>query len=456
MAMREGKLFGTDGVRGRANHAPMTVETALSLGRAVGMLLCQEGEHPRVVIGKDTRRSCYMFENALIAGLCSMGVHTLMVGPLPTPGVAFITRAYRADAGVVISASHNPYHDNGIKFFKADGFKLLDEEERWVEEAIRTRAFDDALPRDSEIGRNKKVEGADVRYVEFVKNTFARKRSLQGMQVVLDCANGAGYHVGPLIFEELDAELTTLGVNPNGLNINENVGALHPQLLQRTVVEQGAHVGIALDGDADRVVMVDEKGQIVDGDRILGICAMSLKERNALPNNRIVGTVMSNEGFVQTMRSQGIEVLRAKVGDRNVLREMRKCNAVLGGEQSGHIIFLDHNTTGDGLVSALQVLRIMQDTGKPLSELAAFFDPYPQVLLNVKVREKPPIDSLHDIRSTVDQVERLMQGNGRVLVRYSGTENICRVMVEGPDGDQVGRFAQEIADTVQTSIGWEK
>lgn len=447
------QIFGTDGVRGRANRSPMTVETALALGRAAGMVFrSHEGRH-RVVIGKDTRRSCYMFENALIAGLCSMGVDTLVVGPMPTPAVAFITRAYRADAGIVISASHNPYYDNGIKFFSADGFKLPDAWERQMEALVAQNNFEANLPADSEIGRNTKIIDADGRYIEFVKATFPKKRSLAGLKIVLDCANGAAYRVAPLVFRELDAEVVVYGVSPDGLNINDHCGSLYPENVQKGVIEHAADVGIALDGDADRVVMVDENAQIVDGDTLLAICARDMKQRGVLSGNRVVGTVMSNLGFIHAMSQMGLEVIRAPVGDRYVIQEMLKHGCNLGGEQSGHLIFLDHNTTGDGLVCALQVLRIMIETDSRLSDLATIVQKYPQTCLSVPVKTKPALETLSPVQQEIKRVQDLLLDQGRVLVRYSGTENICRVMVEGPKQKQVLQLAESIAATIQGEIG---
>ncbi len=447
------EIFGTDGVRGRANQSPMVPEVALALGRAAGKLLRAQKERSRVVIGKDTRLSCYMFENALISGFCSMGVDTLMVGPLPTPGVAFITRAYRADLGVVISASHNPYYDNGIKFFDSDGFKLADAWEEEMERLVHRNVFTDALPRDDAIGRNTKVVDADGRYIEFVKATFPRKISLKSLSIVLDCANGAGYRTAPLVLRELDAKVFPYGVSPNGLNINAGCGSIHPEEVQKAVIEHRADVGIALDGDADRVVMVAENAQVIDGDTILAICARDMQRRGCLKNNRVVGTVMSNLGFLQAMESLGIEVFLSPVGDRYVIQEMLRQEANLGGEQSGHVIFLDHNTTGDGLVCALQVLRIMIETDSTLSELAAFVQRFPQVCLSVRVKSKPPLDSLEGVQGQIRQAEQALGSAGRVLVRYSGTEEICRIMVEGANGKQVGQLAQAIAASVRQAIG---
>ncbi|MDF2550397.1 MAG: phosphoglucosamine mutase [Chlamydiales bacterium] len=433
----------------------MTVETALALGRAAGKVFRSHAGKHRVVIGKDTRLSCYMFENALIAGLCSMGIDTLMVGPLPTPGVAFITRAYRADAGIVISASHNPYHDNGIKFFSSDGFKLPDQVEMEIERLVAEGplALSPFLPSDGDIGKNMQVKDADGRYVEFVKATFPRKLSLKNLKIVLDCANGAGYRVAPLVFQELDAELCVYSNTPNGLNINENCGSLHPETVKKAVIDLKADVGIALDGDADRILMVDENAQIVDGDTILAICARDFKARGLLLNDRIVGTVMSNFGFVKAMENLGIEVIKSAVGDRYVIQDMLKYEANLGGEQSGHLIFLDYNTTGDSLVSALQVLRIMIETDSKLSDLASFVQRYPQYILNVPVKAKPPISSLSETQRAIQSVEQQLGDSGRVLVRYSGTESICRVMVEGPKLKQVQEMADEIAEVIRNEIG---
>ena len=447
------KIFGTDGVRGRANHYPMTPEVAIALGRAAGKLFKKQSGRSRVVIGKDTRLSCYVFENALISGLCSMGVDTLMVGPLPTPGVSFITRAYRADAGIVISASHNTYYDNGIKFFDSDGFKLPDEWEFEMENIIKLNDFQSHLPKDEDLGRNTKIIDADGRYIEYAKGTFPRRLSLNKLKIALDCANGAGYKVAPLIFRELDAKVFAYGITPNGLNINEGCGSMHIEYIQKKVTEHKADVGIALDGDADRLVMVDENGDVVDGDTILAICAKDLKDHGLLKNNRVVGTVMSNLGFIKSMEELGIEVILSPVGDRYVIQYMLKYGASLGGEQSGHLMFLEYNTTGDGLVAALQVLRIMIETDKKLSELAAFVKRYPQILLNVKVSSKPPLDSIPELKKSIKNAEEILGNSGRVLVRYSGTENICRVMVEGPEYTLVARLAESIAEVTGRAVG---
>lgn len=450
------RIFGTDGVRGYANEFPMTVEVALALGRAAGKMFLNGERKHRVVIGKDTRLSCYMIENALIAGLCSMGIDTLMVGPLPTPAVAFITRAYRANAGVVISASHNPYHDNGIKFFSEDGYKFSDEWEAEMERLVHEQDFSDALPEPDRIGRNYKVIDAHGRYIEFVKATFPKGMSLHGMKVVLDCANGAGYRVAPLIFQELDAETFVYGTEPNGLNINLDCGALHPGTAQKGVIDHHAHVGIAIDGDGDRVIMIDENAQIIDGDAILAICANDLLQSGKLRNQRVVTTVMANLGFIHAMQERGIEVVTSAVGDRNVIHAMREYDSNLGGEQSGHLIFSDYNTTGDGLVAALQVLRIMQETGMKLSTLASIVKKYPQTCMNVRVSSKPPMSELKHVKSAIRQAEKTLETNGRVLVRYSGTENVCRVMVEGIDEKLIVDLAKNIADAIQEEIGTGK
>lgn len=448
------KLFGTDGVRGRANAFPMTVEVALALGRAIGKGFKNQGKH-RVVIGKDTRLSCYMYENALVAGLCSMGVDTFMLGPTPTPAVAFITRAYRADAGIVISASHNPFFDNGIKIFSADGFKMPDSWEHEMEAIVyqSPAIFEDQLPADHEIGKSARINDADGRYIEFIKATFPRKLSLRNLKVALDCANGAAYKVAPLVFRELDAEVFVYANTPNGLNINDACGALHPELVQKAVIDHRADVGIALDGDGDRVVMIDENAQIVDGDTILTICARDMLQKGLLKNNRVVGTVMSNLGYISALRELGIDFISAAVGDRYVIQEMLKHDAILGGEPSGHMIFLEHNTTGDGLVSALQVLRIMIETGSKLSELASQFKKYPQVCINVPVRSKPPLHEINGLAAAIKSVEETLGSSGRVLVRYSGTESLLRVMVEGPKRNIVHQLGNSIARVVQLEIG---
>lgn len=449
------KLFGTDGVRGRANLFPMTVENALALGRALGKIFREKNGKHRVVVGKDTRLSCYMYENALVSGLCSMGVDTFMLGPLPTPAVAFITRAYRADAGIVISASHNPYYDNGIKFFSSDGIKPPEEWEKRMEDIVAAGAstFDEVLPKDHEIGKNARIDDADGRYIEFVKATFPRKLSLKKLTIALDCSNGAAYKVAPLVFRELDALVHVYGNNPNGLNINEDCGALHPENIQKSVIDHRADVGIALDGDADRVIMIDENAQIIDGDAILAICAKDMFHKGRLQSPRVVTTLMTNLGYVSALREMGLEIITSQVGDRYVIQEMLKADTNLGGEPSGHVIFLEHNTTGDGLVSALQVLRIMIETGSKLSELAGAFKKFPQILLNIPVRSKPPLQEIQPIHNAIAQVEEALGTVGRVVVRYSGTESILRIMVEGPKRSVIQQYAEDIALVAKHEIG---
>lgn len=447
------KIFGTDGVRGKANLSPMTVEVALALGRAAGKLFRHTHSRSRVVIGKDTRLSCYMFENALIAGLCSMGVDTLMVGPFPTPGIAFITRAYRAQAGIVISASHNPYFDNGIKFFSSEGFKLPDEFELEMERLVHDNHFEAWIPADYEIGRNSKITDADGRYIEFIKATFPRKLSLKNLTIALDCANGAAYKVAPLVLRELDAKVHVYGASPDGLNINLNVGSLHPETVQKAVIDFRADVGIALDGDADRVILVDENAQIVDGDTILAICARDFKRQGILKNDMVVSTVMCNLGFMKAMSEEGIRVVKAQVGDRYVVQDMLKEGANLGGEQSGHLICLDHNTTGDGLVSALQVLRIMIETDSRLSDLASIVKRYPQTIVNVKVKSKPKLEELEGVQKAIEEAKASLGPYSLVLVRYSGTEPLCRVTVQGEKQKLVSEVAQKIAAQVRDAIG---
>lgn len=451
--MKQRKIFGTDGVRGKANAFPMTVEVAQQLGKAVGYHLKRQLNYkPRVVIGKDTRLSCYMIENALISGFCSVGVDTLMVGPLPTPGVAFITRAYRADAGVVISASHNPYYDNGIKFFSSEGYKFSDQWELEIESYIDNFP-ESSIPPDAEIGKNTKVHDAQGRYIEFVKSSFPKNLNLRGIKIALDCANGGGYAVAPKVFEELDACVYSYGVHPDGVNINKECGSMYPGQVVQALKHRGADIGIAIDGDADRVILVDESGNIHDGDTILAICARSLKKEGKLLNNALVTTAMSNYGFKKAMDSLGIHIIESQVGDRYVIQKMLEHNVVLGGEQSGHVIFSDFNSTGDALVGALQVLRIMVVEGKPLSELASFVQKCPQVCLNIAILEKKPIEQLLEVQQAIEEAKGKLKDKGRIFVRYSGTEPICRVMVEGEEGSLVQSCAEVIADAIRKSIG---
>ncbi len=447
------RLFGTDGVRGIANVEPMTPETVVKLGRAVAHVCKKAFGRGKIVIGKDTRLTGYMLEGALLSGICSMGMDVLLVGPLPTPGIAFITRSLRADAGVVISASHNPFEDNGIKFFSGEGWKLPDEIEKRIEELIFTGEIESIRPQAREIGKAHRVVDAQGRYVEFVKSTFPKGLTLEGLKVVVDCANGAAYKVTPAALKELGAELVTLNVHPNGVNINKECGSLYPQLIQRVVQEEGADIGIAHDGDADRAIFADEKGQLVDGDQAMAICALELQKERRLKEDTLVTTVMSNMGLELAMKEAGIKVVKTAVGDRYVLERMLKHGYNFGGEQSGHIIFLDYNTTGDGLITALQVLAIMKKTGKLLSELASCMTPLPQVLMNVKVKKKREFSSLPEVAAAIERAERKLDGRGRVLVRYSGTEPLARVMVEGMDRGEITSLAQDIASSIEGELG---
>jgi phosphoglucosamine mutase len=450
------KLFGTDGVRGRANADPMTAEMALALGQAVSHVFRRRGgDRHRIIIGKDTRLSGYLFENALVAGMCSMGVDVLQVGPIPTPGMAFLTADMRCDAGVMISASHNPYQDNGIKFFSHEGWKLPDEIEARIEELIESGALASLRAPAEEVGRAQRIEDASGRYVVFLKKTFPREQNLEGLRVVLDCAHGAAYKVGPTVLAELDAEVFPIGVSPNGRNINDDCGVMAPETVQRKVKELRADVGIALDGDADRCLLVDEKGNLVDGDAILALAARDMVERGALRGGAVVATVMSNLGLERAVEKLGLSLVRTAVGDRYVVEEMRAGGYNLGGEQSGHVVFLDHNTTGDGLISALQVLAYLRRKEKPLSQLVADIERFPQVLVNVRIAEKRPLEALPSLQAAVQKVEKAMDGRGRVLIRYSGTEPKARVMVEGDDEARVREYADAIAHELRRALGGE-
>ncbi len=452
--MSDERLFGTDGVRGTANVHPMTAEMALSLGQAIARIFRTDGvgKH-RIIIGKDTRLSGYLFEDALAAGICSMGVDVIQVGPMPTPGMAFLTADMRCEAGVMISASHNPYQDNGIKFFSSDGYKLPDAIERRIETLISSGELSALRAAPDEIGRAQRIEDVAGRYVVFLKKTFPIDLSLDGMRMVLDCANGAAYKVGPTVLEELGAEVFRLGVAPNGRNINEGCGSLYPQKVSEKVREVRADVGIALDGDADRVVMIDEKGTILDGDQLIALCARDMVERGVLRGGQVVATVMSNLGLEKSLAELGVGLLRTQVGDRYVVDAMREGGFNLGGEQSGHVVFLDHNTSGDGLITALQVLAIMQRKQRTLSELTTDFVRYPQVLINVRVAERKPIHDLPDVARMVETIERALGDRGRVLIRYSGTEPKARVMVEGDDEKKIREYAQDLASALRRAVG---
>jgi phosphoglucosamine mutase len=454
------RLFGTDGVRGVANVSPMTAEMALQLGRALAWLVRNGPHRHRIVIGKDTRLSGYMLEQAIASGICSMGVDVMLCGPLPTPGIAFITQSMRADAGVVISASHNPYQDNGIKFFSRDGFKLPDEAELRIERLVfgtpadgdGAEDFQSLRPTATMIGQAQRIDDAIGRYVVFLKSVFPRELRLDGVTVVVDCAHGAAYKVAPAVFEELGAKVVRLNVNPDGKNINEGCGAVHPEAMARAVAEHGAQIGIALDGDADRVIVADEHGRIVDGDAIMAIVGRDMLRQGRLVKNTVVSTVMSNVGLERALRQVGGFVVRTQVGDRYVVEEMRRHGYNFGGEQSGHLLFLDNVTTGDGVCAALNLLAVMLREGKPLSELAGCFVPVPQAQLNVAVREKRPLETLPAVQDAVASVERALGAEGRVLVRYSGTENKARVLVEGPEADRIAAYARQIGDALKASL----
>jgi phosphoglucosamine mutase len=452
-----GKLFGTDGVRGMANEGDMTAEMVLQIGRATAYT-CKEnhaekGTRPRIIIGKDTRLSGYMLENALTAGITSMGVDVLLLGPIPTPAVAFITQSMRADAGIVISASHNPYFDNGIKIFARTGYKLADELEEEIEELVLTGRINNIRPVAREVGKARRIDDAMGRYIEFCKNTFPDGKTLDGMKVVLDCSNGATYKCAPLIFSELGADVATLHAEPNGTNINDDCGSQHTQDLRTKVKGLKADVGLAFDGDGDRLIAVDEKGKELTGDQIIAICTKHYKDNGLLKNNLVVGTVMSNIGFHLALKELGVETEVSDVGDRCVLELMQEKDAVLGGEDSGHIIFHNYHTTGDGIVSALQLLGIMRETGKPLSSLATVMDVFPQMLINVDVSEKPPIPEIGKLQEAIAEAEAELADKGRVLIRYSGTQPMCRVMVEGPTQEQTNAIAKRLANVVKATIG---
>jgi phosphoglucosamine mutase len=468
-ANAERRLFGTDGVRGVANLEPMTSEMALKLGRAIARIFREsEAARPvaamrpgtprkphrsRVLIGKDTRLSGYMLETALASGICSMGADVLLVGPLPTPGVAFLTRSMRADAGVVISASHNPFEDNGIKFFSADGFKLPDAVEARMEEMIFSGEIDDHRPTAGEIGKAFRISDAVGRYIVFLKNTFPRRLTLDGLRIVVDCAHGAAYRVAPEVLQELGAEVIPIGVQPDGENINRNCGALHPEAARAVLLERGADLAVSLDGDGDRAILVDEKGEVVDGDEVLAICALEMKRSGALAAQTVVATVMSNFGLDAALEREGIRVVRTAVGDRYVVEEMLRSGYNLGGEPSGHVVFLDHNTTGDGCITLLQMLAIMIERRKPLSELKRVMSKFPQVLLNVPVREKRPLAEIPPVRQRIAEAEAALGKRGRVLVRYSGTEALARVMVEGEDEGEIRGIAEGIAAEIRAALG---
>jgi phosphoglucosamine mutase len=457
------KIFGTDGVRGTANLEPVTAETALKLGRAAAHVFKNletqargRGKH-KIVIGKDTRLSGYMLENAISSGILSMGVDVLFIGPLPTPGVAYVTRSLRADAGIVITASHNPYTDNGIKFFRADGYKLDDQVENRIEELVFSGEVEKIRPSSEHIGKAMRIDDALGRYIEFAKASFPKGLTLEGMKIVLDCGHGAGYKASPCVLRELDAEVIDYGNAPDGTNINEACGSMHPEAMCRKVVEHGAAIGIAHDGDADRVLLCDEKGTLIDGDDIMAIAALEMLAEKSLAKKTLVSTVMSNAGLEAAIKNAGGKMLRTPVGDKNVIDEMLRGGFNFGGEQSGHLIFRDFGTTGDGLVAALQILRIVKARGIPLSQLAKCWQRFPQRVTNVRVREKKPFEQLDGLNRLVAEAEQeLAAQGGRLLLRYSGTEPKARLLVEGRDAKALETWSHRICGVIQQQIGESK
>jgi phosphoglucosamine mutase len=448
-----GKLFGTDGVRGEANRYPMNAEIAFAIGQAMVYILRKTHDRPRVVIGKDTRISGYMLEGALESGITSMGGNPYMLGVLPTPGIAFIAQSMRADAGIVISASHNPYQDNGIKIFSGNGFKLSDEQEDAIEELMMSNTLHKLVPPVRDMGQAFRLDDVHGRYIVFLKNTFPRDLSIEGMKIVIDASNGATYKVAPETFWELGANIDVIHNNPNGININDKCGSQHTRDLRKKVVATGASIGLAFDGDGDRLIAVDEKGREITGDRILFICSKMLADQGMLKNNMVVGTIMSNLGLRVACTKHGFAYHAAKVGDRYVLEDMLRLGGVVGGEESGHMIFLDHHTTGDGIITALQLVACMVRTGKRLSELADLMDIYPQKLINVNVKRKPDISTIPEVMAAIERVETELGSDGRVLVRYSGTQNMCRVMVEGPTDAVTEEYCTEIAGVIKNILG---
>lgn len=454
------KIFGTDGVRGTANLEPVTAETALKLGRAAGHVFKtletqarDRGKH-KIVIGKDTRLSGYMLENAISAGVLSMGVDVLFIGPLPTPGVAYITRSLRADAGIVITASHNPYSDNGIKFFGPDGYKLADAVESRIEELVFHDESSVLRPSAAQIGKAVRIDDALGRYIEFAKASFPKGLTLEGLRIVVDCANGAGYKATPCVLRELGAEVFVHGHTPDGKNINLECGSMHPETLCAKVRELRADVGIAHDGDADRVLLCDEQGRMIDGDDIMAISALEMLKENTLAGKTLVATVMSNAGLDAVIKEAGGHVVRTAVGDKNVIDEMLKHGFNFGGEQSGHLIYRDYSTTGDGLVAALQILRIIKNSGTPLSKLVRCWTRFPQIVTNVRVREKTPFEKLNGVLDLVAKAEAVVQPQGgRVLLRYSGTEPKARLLIEGRDEAVLNHWSREICQVLKAQVG---
>ena len=456
------RLFGTDGIRGHANEFPITGEIAMAVGQALTAVLQESPplvgtsgkKRIKVVVGKDTRLSGYLLEQSLSAGICSMGADVVLIGPIPTPGVAFLTQSMRADAGIVISASHNPFQDNGIKIFSANGYKLPEEQERRIENLVLSDKTEYARPTGNLIGRASRIDEAHGRYIVFLKSLFPKDLDLSGMRIAIDCANGAAYRVAPSVFEELGADVVCINTNPTGTNINNDCGALHPDQIASFTTNHRASVGISLDGDADRCILSDETGAIVDGDQILGMCAIQMAETHSLRKNTIAVTPMSNLGLDMTLQSHGILVARTQaVGDRHVIELMRDNGLNLGGEQSGHIIFSDHVTTGDGILAALRVLEIMQRTGQPLSELKRRILRFPQITRNVRISKRDPFENHPEILLAIREAQAALKDKGRLLVRYSGTEPLVRIMVEGEEHTIIDELSLHIADSIEHHLG---
>lgn len=446
------KLFGTDGVRGLANQAPMTPELAMALGQAIAHHFKHEKSTHRIIIGKDTRLSSYMLEQAMAAGICAMGSTAVFTGPLPTPGVAFLTKAMRADAGVMISASHNPFHDNGIKFFDRDGFKLSDDVELQLERFIETDLPHFQRPTGENIGKAYRIDDAQGRYSEWVKQTFPKSLALDGLKIVVDCANGSAYKIAPNLLWELGADVIPIAVQPNGTNINQKCGAVYPEELCRQVVAHKADLGIALDGDADRVVMCDEHGQVVDGDQVIALCALEMQTAGLLPCQKVVGTILTNMGVEVLLRTHGIELLRTAVGDRYIIEVMRRENIRLGGEPSGHVIFADHTTTGDGLIAALQILASLMKTNTSLSKLVSGIPLYPQVQKNIFVKKRQPLKDIPELQKALQEAKERLGNEGRTVLRYSGTEPLLRLMIEGRDQNTIQKELSLLVKVVEENL----
>ncbi|MBT4824911.1 phosphoglucosamine mutase [Candidatus Woesearchaeota archaeon] len=452
------KLFGTDGIRGKINHSPLTADVAVKLGQATAIILNEIHKNgkkkgkPKLILGKDTRVSGYIYENALTSGLCSCGVDVYLVGPLPTPAVAHLIKSFGADAGIMITASHNPAGDNGIKFFDCSGYKLPNKEETKIEGLVLNNELDASNFSIVDVGKAHRIDDARGRYIEYCKSTVLNQ-SMSQFKVVLDCANGAAYKVAPRIFQELDIDVVVIGDKPDGLNINKDCGSLYPDKLKKEVLKNKADFGVALDGDADRIIMVDEKGDVVDGDEIMALSAIYMKEKGRLINDKVVVTVMSNIGFYKAMKENKIKVETTQVGDKFVIEKMRSTGARLGGEQSGHIIFSKYITTGDGVIAALQIMRAMKHTQKKLSELKKCMAKYPQVLLNFDVKEKKDLEGIKEYRKRAKEIEFELGDEGRILVRYSGTQNCCRVMIEGKDKKVITKYANELMGIIKKEIG---